>query len=295
MESLKKFLIKMQQLDRRILYLLTALCLAIPIIVPFGLPIYPSPPVEAFYAKVEETKKIQEDQGKIVVIVMDWGPSTKAENYPQSEAIVRHLMRNKIKFAGLTLIPQGAGSLREILDKCAKDYNAVYGVDYCNWGYQQGLAIFVKQLARDIPGTIKKDADGRPITSLPMMKGVYSVENVSMVAEMTGLVGIFNIWVQFFQGGGYKPMLGHGCTAISIPEQYIYWDAGQTVGFMGGMAGAAEYEKLIGRVDNASRAMDSLTVAQLMAIFLIFLGNIGFLLKRKEQKTKSGMGRGAKI
>ena len=227
---------------------------------------------------------------------MDWGPSTKAENYPQSEAIVRHLMRNKIKFAGLTLVQQGRDSLREILDKCAKDYEAVYGVDYCNWGFQPAFALFVKQLARDIPGTIKKDADGRPIDSLPMMKGIADVQDVSMVFESTGLVGVFNIWVMYFQKEGYKPMLGHGCTAISIPEQYIYWDAGQTVGFMGGMAGAAEYEKLLDRADRASRAMDSLTVAQLMAMLLIILGNIGYFLKRKQQqKSRRGAGRGVKI
>lgn len=283
METLKQLLIKMQNIDRRILYLLTALCLALPLIFPIGLPVYPSPPVKALFQKVEETKKIQEKENKIVIVVMDWGPSTRAENYPQCEAVVRHLMKKKIKFAGLTLVIDGKDIMREILEKCAKDYNAVYGVDYCNWGYQQGMALFIKQLARSIPGAVKTDEGGRPITSLPMMKGITDINNVSLVFEATGLVGLFNVWLNYFQGDKYKPMLGHGCTAISIPEQYNYWGAGQSVGFLGGMAGAAEYEKLNERSDKGTASMDSLTVAQLMAILLIALGNIGYYLKNKEK------------
>ena len=52
-------------------------------------------------------------------------------------------------------------------------------------------------------------------------------------------------WVQQVQARFHLPMVS-GCTAVSAPEYYPYLQSGQLQGLLGGMAGAAEYEKLRG-------------------------------------------------
>ena len=65
--------------------------------------------------------------------------------------------------------------------------------------------------------------------------------------------------------------------------------SGQVIGIMGGLLGAAQYEKL---ADNPGRAMDGMKVqlwAHIVIIIFIIMGNIGYFAARRRQKREGGL------
>jgi hypothetical protein len=65
-----------------------------------------------------------------------------------------------------------------------------------------------------------------------------------------------------------------GVTAVSAPEYYPYLQSKQLLGLLGGMAGAAEYEKARGEKGSATRGMDAQSVAHYFVALCILLGNV---------------------
>jgi uncharacterized membrane protein YdjX (TVP38/TMEM64 family) len=74
-----------------------------------------------------------------------------------------------------------------------------------------------------------------------------------------------------------------GVTAVSAPEFYPYLQSGQLLGLLGGMAGAAEYEKLRNEKGTATRGMDAQSLAHVFVAVCILLGNWVQWRKRKEE------------
>ena len=88
-----------------------------------------------------------------------------------------------------------------------------------------------------------------------------------------------------------------GPTAVAAPKYYAYLNAGQLVGMLGGMKGAAEYEKLLAarypdmarfyqstRGFTATKGMDGQTVIHAVIILFILIGNVAYLSRRAAQK-----------
>ncbi len=53
---------------------------------------------------------------------------------------------------------------------------------------------------------------------------------------------------------------------------------------MGGLAGAAEYEMIVDRRARATKGMEAQSIAHLLIIIFIILGNIGFLVERSRRR-----------
>ena len=209
--------------------------------------------------------------------------------------LIHHFrLMKKIPFAVMSLTPLGAGFCREIPAKVAaeieaeKGWKPEYGRHWVNWGYRYGWGLYIKPLGADIPGTIKADVRGTPVGDIPLMKGVKDARSVDLVCEFTGLVGALETWLQFFQTGGHRPKLLHGCTAVSTPSNYVYLDSGQISGLLGGMLGAAEYEQLLNVEGRGLRGMSAQTTAHVVIIVLIVLGNIAELTRKRREKRLAG-------
>jgi len=69
-------------------------------------------------------------------------------------------------------------------------------------------------------------------------------------------------------------------------DYYPYLNSGQIFGLMGGMLGAAEYEKLVKRPGRAMEAMRVHVWTHMVIILFIVIGNVGFFLT----KRKGGVG-----
>jgi hypothetical protein len=61
---------------------------------------------------------------------------------------------------------------------------------------------------------------------------------------------------------------------VSTPEFYPYLQSGQLKGLLGGMAGAAEYERLRNEKGTATRGMDAQSLAHVFVALCIVAGNV---------------------
>ena len=72
--------------------------------------------------------------------------------------------------------------------------------------------------------------------------------------------------------------------AVGAPKYYSFVQAGQFVGLLGGMKGAAEYEILIGEPANAVLGMGAQSLVHLLIIAMVILGNVGFFASRRNKR-----------
>lgn len=272
---------KIQHIDSRIMYLILAVVIAVPLVWNVSLPIIVSPAVQSAYDAVE---KIPANQ--IAIISANWAAGTIAENQPQTEAIMRHMFMSKKKFAILSFDVQGSQFARDISERLAKEYGKTYGVDYVHWGYRpfSNMVLLLQGMARDVPKAIDKDINGTPIVDIPMMKNIKNIKDIGLIVEITPSPTL-DTWISYIQGSYHTPMI-YAPTAVMAPAGFNPLDAGQIKGMLTGMKGAAEYEKLIGRPGFATKGTGALSTSHLLIIILIILGNTGYIIslirKRKE-------------
>lgn len=277
--------------DRRIIYLVIFLAILLPLVGGVRLP---AAPLRAATESFEIIDTLTPQPGTIALVAMDYGPSNYAENGPQAEVLIEHLMRRRIPFLVMTQISQGEGFLdsvpQAVAARLAKEQPSqrwIYGVDWANIGFRTGFSLFIQALAKsnDIARFIGKDARGTDVAKLPLMANVTTIANVHPLIQLTGYTGTFDLYVQFFQRAGYTPIFIHGCTSITIPEAYIYRDSGQLKGLLEGVSGAAWYSELLQkkypeRQEDSSRAVNTaLGISQLAIVLLIALGNLSLLMR----------------
>lgn len=277
---------------RRLIYLLMIIAVGAPVL--FGVSRQPSRMVSAerMYAVIEG---VDFKPGEVAMVWLDFGPNTIAENEPQAVVIIEHLFRRRVPVVLLSQYQQSEGFMRSIPQEVAARLEREfpgehwrYGEAWINAGYKPGAAIFIQALvnAPDLSKFLGRDVTGMPITHYPRFASIGSVERVKLVAEVTGLVGVFDTVVQFFQKRGYRPTLVHGCTSITIPEAYIFLDSGQLNGLLEGIAGAAWYSEVLRerfpQSDNSKLLVTNtaLSAAHIMIILLIVIGNLGPLFAR---------------
>ena len=115
------------------------------------------------------------------------------------------------------------------------------------------------------------------------MKGIENFEQIALLVSVSAGYPGTKEWVQQVVSRYHVPMIA-GVTAVSAPEYYPYLQAGQLLGLLGGMAGAAEYETLVKRPGVATRAMDAQSLAHVFVAFMIILGNVAALPRRTQAK-----------
>jgi hypothetical protein len=275
MERIAQWVTQIQAIDRRIVYLCVAIAIALPFIVQVRLPVIPTMPVQKFYEAVENIPK-----GKVALIAADFDTGTEGENGPQVQAVLEHLMRKRIPFIILGVVIQGPELVQIYAERLARKYGYRYGIDFVNLGYLPGGQLALERFCRSIWQTKPVDYKQRPLTELPLMKKVRTAKDIGLVAEFTGSGFlqwyVVTFWAQF------KVPLAQGCTGIIGPEQFPYLDTGQLSGLMVGLKGAAEYEALLKVRREGFRRMMPQSLGHLVALFLIFLGNLGMWLARKQ-------------
>ena len=78
-----------------------------------------------------------------------------------------------------------------------------------------------------------------------------------------------------------------GVTGVMAADFYPYLNSGQGFGLMGGLLGAAQYEKLS---DNPGPAIDGMRVqvfAHVVIIAFIIIGNVGYFTERRRRAKEA--------
>lgn len=271
---------KLEQIDRRWIYLLVGISVIIPFIFPMTLPISITPHAQAVYDEVEKIP-----DGSNVMLVFDYYPSTIAECEPMTIAALHHFFRKNCKVITLSNIPLGGPSMAESVTRMiAKEYDKEYGVDFVNLGYKYGYVAVLSGMGQSIEDIFPADNSGTPLSELPLMDSIINYEQISFIFEVADNATA-DYWVSIVNAQYGVPMVC-GTTAVGAPKYYAFVASGQFKGLLGGMKGAAEYEQLVSKKGAAVTGMSAQSLVHLLIIFLVILGNISFFMGRR----KSGGG-----
>lgn len=276
---------KVMRLNRRWIFLLIALAVFIPFLKPLRLPLSITKPAKDVFDAVENIPP----EGPPLLIATDYAPSTAPELDPMLYALLRHCFVTKRRVMLLALYPQGAGMAQAGLDFILPEFPDVKsGEDYVFLGYQPGVQAVVMSLGEDVRLAFPTDAYGVSLDSLPMMEHVRNYDDIALVVDLAGS-SIPITWV-IYAVARYGQRLGVGVTAVSAAQYYPYLNSGQFIGMLGGLKGAAEYEILIQQKGYtearqiATIGMDSQSIAHLVILALIIIGNIAFFASKSHKK-----------
>ncbi len=281
------FIEKMLKIDRRIIFLLIALAVIIPMLLNLVFVVRPSPIVQTIFDKVDGLP-----DGSKVLLSFDYGPATVPENRPMAESLLRHCMikghRTYIMAVWATGEAEANISIGRVIRTEFPD--KVYGSDYIQLGYKAGNQGLINAIFTDFKGMYTTDAAGVDINSFPMMADVNALPDFDLIlAVCSGKPGLKE-WVQFAGDRGDIPVAG-GVTAVEAPLLYPYYPK-QLLGLMGGLQGAAEYEAALvneypeyrASSMTAVKLMGPQTVAHLVIIFFVIIGNVAFFIQQRREK-----------
>jgi hypothetical protein len=275
LRSLQRFL----ALDRRWIFLMMALCIVGPLIVPFGLPFSTDPAVQNLYQAIEDL-----DAGSVVLVSCDYDPGSKPELQPFTEALFRHLFRRKLKVV-VSCLWAGAPPLVNQAIEMALEAPEIAPLglkdkeDYVNLGYKDGRQLAMLGMGENIHSTFPKSNDGTPVAQIPLMQRMRKLGDCDLFVNVSGGSPGTKEWVETAQGRFGLKMVA-ACTAVMAPDNIPYYEAGQLSGLAGGMKGSADYEQLVGLPGLATRGMDAQSFGHLLIIAFIVLGNVAYFMTR---------------
>jgi hypothetical protein len=276
---IKKILEKLESLDRRIIFIFIFFSIVFPLLLPVNMDFSVTPPVKSFYDAIESLPP-----GSKVLVSCDYDPGSMPELYPMNVAVFYHLFSRDLKVITIQLWATGTLLAERAMSEVLKDFpDKKYGVDWVNLGFKEGREVVMVSMGTSIPNTFPTDIHGTKVEDIPIMHGVKTFDDIAMLVNISGGLPGTKEWVLQVQSR-YHVKLASGCTAVSAPEFYPYVQSGQLVGLLGGMKGAAEYEKLLKRPGTAQRGMDAQSVSHIVVFLFILIGNVAFFSLKKAKK-----------
>ena len=315
---------QLQQIDRRWIYLVLAIAIFLPLIFPFNSPTYTTRPTEDIYRLVDSftpppgVAPIEHNRAFLLCFMHD--ASTMSELFPMELALLRHAFERNIKVFTLTFLPTAAPLIDLAINTVREEFPYVRsGVDYVNFGYKLGTLYLpiVLGMGEDIAAAVEIDAEGRQISTLPIMTNIRNYNEMNLVIDFTGS-SPGGAWLTYA-----RPRFGVnvavGVTAVSAADAYPFLQTGQFIGMLAGLKGAAEYEKLVevfaatGRDFNpeilrrerrniefsitnedipysfkqARIGMNAQSIAHILIIVFILIGNIGYFVQKYSQNSEN--------
>jgi hypothetical protein len=271
---------RLMSIDRRIIFLAVGLAVAIPLIRPLGFPVQVSEETRRFHREMEALKA-----GDIILLTIDYEGDVMAELNPMTVAALKHVFPRDIRVVALTTYAGGTGIAERLLNEAAEAYGKTYGVDYVFLGYNPDWSGTILRLGESFKGTYPTDQYGKSTDEIPIMEEVETYDDITLICSIAGsaLSEYWAIWA----GGRYGVKVISGNTAIQAVLIYPYYKAGQIPGFLGGLKGAAEYEKMVDQPGLGIRGMDAQSVAHALMLVFIVIGNVGYFLARRAEKAEA--------
>jgi len=281
------FIEKLGRTDRRIIFLLMALAVFVPLLLRLNFPIpVGEGPSRNLYDYVSELPP-----GSNVLISFDYDPSTMPELQPMAVALLQDLFTRDINVVGMALWPQGASLGQNALSAVGDSLGKVQYEDWVNLGYKTGGGILIVRLGTDMSSAFPQDRDGVPYGDIPVLDHITKLGDFDLILSLSAGDPGIPAWVMM-AGDRYDVPIGGGCTAVSAPQFYPYLGAGQMVGLLGGLKGAADYETLIREglegtpPGTAIPGMAAQSIAHLVIMVFIVIGNLAFFAARRKGGAK---------
>jgi len=267
---------RLANVDRRILYILLALAVVLPLVIKPKTAIRVSDPVRGAFEAVDKLPA-----GSVVMVSIDFDPSSAPEVQPMLVAVLRHAFRKELKVVVIGQLALGLPLAEIALNQVAPEMGKTYGEDYVNLGYRPGYTAMMVGIGREIRDYFRTDYRGVPIDSFGFMRSVHTYRDVGLLVSLAH-GAIADAWIVYV-GGRYNQPIVVGCTGVNAPNLYQYLLSGQIKGLIGGLQGAAEYETLIEQPGSATLGMPAQSSAHGLIILLLIVGNVGYLLAKRKK------------
>lgn len=272
---------KLQNIDRRIIYLLLVVVTLVPLLRPLNIPLQVSESTRAVYNIIEALDPVND----VVLLSFDYGPGSGIDIHSIPSAVVEHLVQRGIRWVAVSFYPDGTLMADRIITGLEeRGIELEYGVDYANLGFMAGDEAAIRTFALDAL-SFPVDTRGNRTADLPIMQGISDVRDFAFVHGFTqqdlGIVG----WLrQAVDPMGIKYALG--IVTVMVPGATPFYNSGQLSGLLGGLRGAAEYETLIEQPGLAVSMMDAQSMGHLLIISFILIGNFAYFMGKRDEKNK---------
>ncbi len=274
---------KMASLDRRWIYALIGLAVVVSLKIPFKIDVPITAEARNIYNFLDTLKA-----GDVIHLAMDYDPSVMAEVQPMTFGILKQCFQKDVKVVVTALHQFGFELAAMSLDTAVARHLAatgeqkVNGVDYAFLGYKPYPALIILGMGQNYRIPFPTDYYNVPLDSLPMMNGIKNFDDVKAVINISG-TSATDYWISY-GNGRYNVKLAIGVTGVMATDYYPYLQTGQLFGILGGVIGAAEYEKLTDTVGPASEQVKVLVVTHLLIIMFIVVGNVGYFMSRNRKR-----------
>lgn len=179
--------------------------------------------------------------------------------------------------------------MRQLCKQTSEESKTLWGKeklsgDYVFLGFKPAYQNLVLNMGDDLKGAFPKDFYGQPTAPMPALKGVQSLKDIDLAVDIAA-GQTPEMWIAYGSDRFGFP-LGVGCTAVMAPYMYPFLQSGQVVGMLGGLRGAADYEKLLEKPGDATPGMQGQSAAHLLLIALIVAANARFIVGRIRRKAR---------
>jgi hypothetical protein len=264
---------RLQNVDRRIIYVLLFIVCFIPMANPIGIPLEVNETTQMVYDIVEGLNPSSDK----VLFVMDYSVGGSADVHPQAVAVAKHLAKRGIPTVMVAFVNDGTMFAEQIITSLGDQ--VVYGTDVINLGYMAGMETAVKAFVEAPKTAFNVDFRGNSVASQPIMANVSSIRDFSFIIDFqTGQPGYQDFLRQLPPGMSYAA----GIVTVSVPNVMPYLNSGQLSGLLQGLRGAAEYEVLLREPGEGSARMDAQSMAHVVIIAFILIGNAAYFLSRNK-------------
>ena len=276
MNILKRF----GEMDRRWLYVILLVMVVFPLLRPIGIPIDVSSSTAKFVASVDRLQA-----GDRMLLVFDYSIGGGPDVDPQAQVVLAHALSKGVRVVEVAFVDTGLNYATKACDLWVSK-GKVYGTDILNLGYAPGVETAISAFGQNIEAIFVRDVNGKAPSSYPIMEGIKTAGDFKLIAEFaTGIPGPAE-WIRQVVTR-YKVPLACGVVSVMGPQNAPYLQSGQLVGLLGGgLKSAAEYEIAVKMPGAATAAMDAQSLGHLTIVVFVILGNILFLVERREQKAK---------
>ncbi len=273
-------------MERRVVFIFVGIAVALPLLMDAKAPVPITDDVEKLVMALDSL-----EPGSKVLAAFDYDPPSAPELQPMAVAFMKYAFKHDLQVIIMGLWPQGPQQANMAIEEALLDPEIAakgleYGVDYVNLGFQSGNEFVIQSMGTTFKRMFPQDDRRLPYDSIPMLRNVTNFSNVDFVMNFSsGKPGTVE-WVQIAVDR-FGATLGAGNTAVQAPQVYPYLRAGQLQGLLGGMSGAAEFEKAIEEMGDANTFLLSQMMAHAVVIAFIIIGNLAFFTGKKRRPTIS--------
>jgi len=261
--------------DRHYTFIGLAVVVIVAMLVNYRLDVIPSPDTLEMHAYIDSLP-----EGSTLMLSFDHEASSLPEIRPLALTLLRHAYSRNLKLIGVSLLSEGTGIGYTLMRQVAAEYNKEYGTDYVYLGFKPQYIAAILSMGESIHSTYPEDYTGQPVESLPMMTSIRNYDDILGVISIAD-GSMTTHWIEY-GNGRYGVRISAFVAAAMVTTYDPYLSSGQLSALVGGLRGAAEYEKLIGIGGSGGRGMLAQTSSHLYVILLIVIGNILYFRSRRK-------------